>query len=358
MGFRAREQQVLQKWGLDVLGASSEEEARDPGKWLCTPGRILSLMCRPKRCGHPCSLCLLFVPSKTTSLAPQSIPARPAVQDSLISAVLPGSCTCENKCVYKSTSGCPKSSTYALYGAVRSQARHVIWRGDDGRSVGCMHHFAVENRLTRSHVQDAGAHWTTIAGWAGEMTIGDHQGVGEGGREEELGAEGLGWMFVGMALFLCSKIFVPPISKNKVGRGCICSGKRKPRSTQRPVPMMATMIKTKETFESDQVHNRPPHPPVNAWRKRPNGKWTPRDASTRTHSEMKTSSSRHCETRFRWAKPSFPLHFNRNCETHFPRTRHLASSGDEIRIEPNPLAGIKAPDLVHVVIAQTEAANL
>ena len=65
MDFRAREQQVLQKWGWDVFGASSEEEARDAGKWLCAPGR--SLMCRPERCGRPCPLCLLSVPSKTIS---------------------------------------------------------------------------------------------------------------------------------------------------------------------------------------------------------------------------------------------------------------------------------------------------
>ena len=38
MEFRQRDQEVLQKWGWDLLGATTEEEARDVGRWLHIPG--------------------------------------------------------------------------------------------------------------------------------------------------------------------------------------------------------------------------------------------------------------------------------------------------------------------------------
>ena len=38
-----REGQVLQRWGWDVLGASTEEEARDPCRWLCAPVNVATL---------------------------------------------------------------------------------------------------------------------------------------------------------------------------------------------------------------------------------------------------------------------------------------------------------------------------
>jgi len=37
MEFREREQEVLQKWGWDLLGATTEEEACDVGRWLHIP---------------------------------------------------------------------------------------------------------------------------------------------------------------------------------------------------------------------------------------------------------------------------------------------------------------------------------
>ncbi len=38
-----REEDVLQRWGWDVLGASTEEEARDPCRWLSAPVNVATM---------------------------------------------------------------------------------------------------------------------------------------------------------------------------------------------------------------------------------------------------------------------------------------------------------------------------